>query len=69
MDALDGGTLADAARTLSVRYGIDNERARQDAVAATRELLSRKVVMAADATGSAPAEPGTTDLPGSEPNG
>jgi MoaA/NifB/PqqE/SkfB family radical SAM enzyme len=69
MDALDDGTLADAASALSARYGIDNERARQDAVAATRELLSRKVVMAADATGSYPAEPGTTDLPGSEPNG
>ncbi|HEX3609470.1 MAG TPA: PqqD family peptide modification chaperone [Solirubrobacterales bacterium] len=69
MDALDGGTLADAASALSTRYGIDDEQARQDAVAATRDLLRRQVVMAADATGSFPTEPGTTDLPGSEPTG
>lgn len=69
MDALDGGTLADAASALRARYEIDEARAREDAVATTRELLRRGVVMAADATGSFPAEPGTTDLPGSEPNG
>jgi MoaA/NifB/PqqE/SkfB family radical SAM enzyme len=69
MDALDGGTLADAESALRARYGIDGERARQDAIAATRDLINRRVVMAADANGSFPAEPGTTDLPGSEPNG
>lgn len=69
MDALDGGTLAEAADALAERYGLDRERAREDAVAATRELLRRRVVMAADATGSFPAEPGTTDLPGLEPRG
>jgi hypothetical protein len=69
MDALDGGTLADAENALRVRYDIDRERARQDAIAATRDLIDRRVVMAADASGSFPAEPGTTDLPGSEPNG
>lgn len=69
MDALDGGTMADAESALRARYGIDQERARQDAIAATRDLIDRHVVMAADATGSFPAEPGTTDLPGSEPNG
>ncbi len=69
MDALDGGTLADAASALRGRYEIDEGRARNDAVATTRELLRRGVVMAADATGSFPAEPGTTDLPGLEPNG
>lgn len=69
MDALDGGTLADAESALRARYGIDRERARQDAIAATRDLINRRVVMAADASGSFPAEPGTTDLPGSEPNG
>jgi len=69
MDALDGGTLADAESALKARYGIDSERARQDAIAATRDLIDRRVVMAADASGSFPAEPGTTDLPGSEPNG
>jgi MoaA/NifB/PqqE/SkfB family radical SAM enzyme len=69
MDALDGGTLADAESALRARYGIDQERARQDAITATRDLIDRRVVMAADASGSFPAEPGTTDLPGSEPNG
>ncbi len=69
MDALDGGTLADAASALRARYEIDEARARDDAEATTRELLRRGVVMAADASGSFPAEPGTTDLPGSEPNG
>jgi MoaA/NifB/PqqE/SkfB family radical SAM enzyme len=69
MDALDGGSLTDAADALSERYGIDGERARQDAIGATRDLLGRQVVMVADATGSFPAEPGTTDLPGSEPTG
>ncbi|HEU4736793.1 MAG TPA: PqqD family peptide modification chaperone [Solirubrobacterales bacterium] len=69
MDALDGGTLADAASALRARYEIDEARARDDAEATTRELLRRGVVMAADASGSFPTEPGTTDLPGSEPNG
>jgi hypothetical protein len=69
MDALDGGTLADAESALRARYGIDDQRARQDALAATRDLLARRIVMTADAVGHAPAEPGTTDLPGSEPNG
>jgi MoaA/NifB/PqqE/SkfB family radical SAM enzyme len=69
MDALDGGTLADAASALRARYDVDAERARDDAVATTRELLRRGVVMAADASGRHPVEPGTTDLPGLEPNG
>jgi MoaA/NifB/PqqE/SkfB family radical SAM enzyme len=66
MDALDGGSLADAASALSERYGIDGERARQDAVKATRDLLQRRVVMAAAASEPFPTEPGTTDLPGLE---
>jgi MoaA/NifB/PqqE/SkfB family radical SAM enzyme len=69
MDALDGGALADAACALRARYEIDEARARDDAEATTRDLLRRGVVMAANASGSFPAEPGTTDLPGSEPNG
>ena len=69
MDALDGGTLADAESALQTRYDIDAERARDDAMATTRELLRRGVVMPADAHASFPAEPGTTDLPGLEPNG
>jgi MoaA/NifB/PqqE/SkfB family radical SAM enzyme len=69
MDALDGGTLGDAAGALRARYDIAEDRARQDAVAATRELLRRHVVMAADASGAFPAEPGTSDLPGLEPSG
>lgn len=69
MDALDGGTLADAASALRARYDIDAERAREDAVMTTRELLRRGVVMTAAASSAFPAEPGTTDLPGLEPNG
>ena len=69
MDALDGGTLADATAALGDRYGLDPERAREDAVAATRELIRRKVVLTTDATGAFPVEPGTSDLPGLEPTG
>jgi MoaA/NifB/PqqE/SkfB family radical SAM enzyme len=69
MDALDGGTVADAASALRARYGLDGARAAEDAVAAARDLQKRGVVMAASATGSFPAEPGTTDLPGLEPTG
>jgi MoaA/NifB/PqqE/SkfB family radical SAM enzyme len=69
MDALDGGTLADAESALRTRFGIDAERARQDAMAATRDLVNKRIVMAADASGSFPVEPGTTDLPGLEPSG
>jgi hypothetical protein len=68
MDALDGGTLADAESALRARYGIDAERARQDALAAARNLLGRRIVMAADASEPFPAESGTTDLPGVEPS-
>ncbi|HWA53289.1 MAG TPA: PqqD family protein, partial [Solirubrobacterales bacterium] len=69
MDALDGGTLGDAASALRARYDIDADRAREDAETTTRELLRRRVVMPADASSSFPAEPGTSDLPGLEPNG
>ncbi len=69
MDALDGGTVADAASALRARYGLDDARAAEDAVTATRDLQKRGVVMAASAIGSFPAEPGTTDLPGLEPTG
>jgi hypothetical protein len=66
MDALDGGSLADAASALSERYGIDEQRAGEDAIKATRELLQRRVVMADAASEPFPTEPGTTDLPGLE---
>lgn len=69
MDALDGGTLADATEALRARYAIDTDRAREDAEATTRDLLRRGVVMAAAASSPQPAEPGTTDLPGLEPRG
>lgn len=69
MDALDGGTVADAAGALSDRYGLSDERARQDAVAATRDLVMRRVVLPAGARHAFPVEAGTTDLPGLEPNG
>ncbi len=69
MDALDGGTLGDATAALSDRYGLDPERAREDAIAATRELVRRGVVLSADARGAHPVEPGTSDLPDLEPTG
>ena len=68
MDALDGGTVADAASALRARFDLDETQAGEDAIAATRYLQRWGVVMAASATGSFPAEPGTTDLPGLEPN-
>jgi MoaA/NifB/PqqE/SkfB family radical SAM enzyme len=69
MDALDGGTLGDAAEELSSRYGLSGDRAEEDAIAAARELQRRRVVLAADASSAYPAESGTTDLPGLEPAG
>ncbi len=69
MDALDGGTLADAASALRERYDIDEERAREDAVTATRELLSRRVVLAATAPAPSRRSRGRRDLPGLEPSG
>lgn len=69
MDALNGGTLADAASALRARYDIHADRAHEDAETTTRELLRRGVVMPADASNAFPAEPGTSDLPGLEPNG
>jgi hypothetical protein len=69
MDALDGGTPADAAGALARRYGLSRERAAEDAIGAARELQRRRVVLAADASGAFPAEAGTSDLPGLEPAG
>jgi hypothetical protein len=69
MDALDGGTVADAAGALSDRYGLEPERARRDAIAAARDLTRQRVVLAAAARHAFPAEAGTSDLPGLEPNG
>ena len=69
MDSLDGGTLADAAGELSKRYGISSERAARDALAATRELQRRRVVLTEDALTSFSSESGTSDLPGLEPTG
>jgi MoaA/NifB/PqqE/SkfB family radical SAM enzyme len=69
MAVLDGGTLADAASVLRARYEIDGERAEDDAIAAARDLQRRHVVLAADASAPFPVEAGTTDLPGSEPDG
>jgi len=69
MDALDGGAVEDAAGALAARYGLDPDRAVADAIGAARELLKRRVVLAAGASAPFPAEPGTTDLPGLEPAG
>ncbi len=69
MDALDGGTPADAAVVLADRFGLDSGRAREDAIAATQELVRHRVVLPADARNTLPVEPGTSDLPGLEPVG
>jgi len=67
MDALDGGTLDEATVALAGRYNLDPERAREDAIVATRDLVRRRVVLSAAAGDFFPAEPGTSDLPGLEP--
>jgi hypothetical protein len=69
MDSLDGGTMGDAAEQLSKRFGITSERAERDALAATRELQRRRVVLAEDAVQTINIESGTSDLPGLEPTG
>jgi hypothetical protein len=69
MDALDGGTAGDAGELLASRYGLDPDRAAGDALAATRDLQRRGIVLAAAAKGSFPTEPGTSDLPDLEPTG
>jgi len=69
MDVLDGGTLDEAAVALADRYDLDPEHAREDAIAATRDLVRRHVVLAAAAGDFFPVEPGTSDLPGLEPSG
>jgi len=69
MDARDGGALGEATRALADSYGLNPEHAREDAIAATRDLVRRRVVLAAAAGDFFPAEPGTSDLPGLEPSG
>jgi hypothetical protein len=69
MESLDGGTLADAAAELTDRYGIGEERAEEDAIAALRQLQRQGVIVAAEGSGEIPVEVGTSDLPGSEPSG
>lgn len=69
MDSLDGGTIAEAASRLEQRYGIADERAIADAIAATRELQRQRVVMAEGAREGFLVEAGTSDLPGLSPEG
>ena len=69
MESLDGGTIADAAEELASRYGIGEERAEQDALAALRQLQRQRVIVAARGSGEIPVEVGTSDLPGSAPDG
>ncbi len=69
MDTLDGGTLDEATVALADRNGLDPEHAREDAIAATRDLVRRRVVLATKAGDFFPVEPGTSDLPGLEPSG
>ena len=69
MDALDGGTPAEAAARLA-GIGAPAGSATDDALAATRELLRLGVVTPAGGDGSPPAaDPGPSDLPGLEPTG
>ena len=51
------------------RCGLAPERAREEAIAATRELVRRRVVLGAEAQRAFPEEAGTTDLPDLEPTG
>jgi MoaA/NifB/PqqE/SkfB family radical SAM enzyme len=70
LDALDGGSEEDAARALLQRFGIPTERAMADAAHATRTLLRHGVIVPEGAALDArPSEPGTSDLPGEEPDG
>jgi hypothetical protein len=69
MESLDGGTLADAAAELTARYGIGEDRAEEDAIAALRQLQKQRVIVAAMGSGEIPVEVGTSDLPGSSPDG
>ncbi|HEY5977049.1 MAG TPA: PqqD family peptide modification chaperone [Solirubrobacterales bacterium] len=69
MDSLDGGTVADAATELERRYGIAEERAVADAIGACRELQRQRVVLAEGAREGFLVEAGTSDLPGSVPEG
>jgi MoaA/NifB/PqqE/SkfB family radical SAM enzyme len=70
LDALAGGSQEDAAGALAERFGVDSARARSDAAQATRELLRLGVIAPAGASHDTPAqEPGTSDVPGEEPDG
>jgi MoaA/NifB/PqqE/SkfB family radical SAM enzyme len=69
MDSLDGGTIGDAAAELERRYGIAEERAVVDAINAVRELQRQRVVLAEGAREGFLVESGTSDLPGSVPEG
>lgn len=70
MRALDGGTPHDAATRLRDAVGAPANRAEDDALRATRDLLARRIVApAGSAPGRSPQVPGSSDLPGMEPVG
>jgi hypothetical protein len=69
MDSLDGGTIGNAATELERRYGIAEETAVSDAISACRELQRQRVVLAEGAREAFLIEAGTSDLPGSAPEG
>lgn len=69
MDALDGGTPADAMDALVAQLDAPPESARIDALAATRQFLEIGIVASAAGAGFAPSLPGPSDLPGMEPTG
>jgi Fe-coproporphyrin III synthase len=70
LDALSGGTQKDAAAALVERYGIERDRAAADAGRATRDLARHGLIVPMAATrDELPQGPGTSDLPGEEPDG
>jgi hypothetical protein len=71
LDALAGGTSEEAASALVERFGVAPDRARDDVARAIRDLLQHGVIVPAGASHrKVPTmEPGTSDLPGEEPDG
>jgi MoaA/NifB/PqqE/SkfB family radical SAM enzyme len=69
MEALDGGTAAEAAARLQAA-GAPDTRAEDDALRAARDLVSSGIAAPARSTHDLPPQsPGASDLPGMEPSG
>ena len=67
LEELDGGTPADVARRLAEVFGGHPADYEVDAIAATRRLQAKGLIIPAAAGEGSPSEPGASDLPGSEP--